>query len=177
MIYASLKPVRQWRSPFVVPAYLALALMTGALLLLLLARAFGDPSQGYDTLVLVAIVLAVVAKLGYWRHADRPASGTDLGTATGLGRYGTVRLLDPPHTEENVIMREMGFQVARRHAYKLRQISMVCAFGLPLVLTFSNGVVSAGAAAVCAMAGVLAERWLFFAEASHTSILYYGRTA
>ena len=36
--------------------------------------------------------------------------------ATGLGRFGTVRPLDPPHTQPNFVMREMGYQVARRHA-------------------------------------------------------------
>jgi DMSO reductase anchor subunit len=30
-------------------------------------------------------------------------------------------------------------------------------------------------AALTAMAGVLVERWLFFAEAKHAVTLYYGR--
>jgi DMSO reductase anchor subunit len=30
-------------------------------------------------------------------------------------------------------------------------------------------------AALAAAAGVLVERWLFFAEAEHVSMLYYGR--
>jgi len=36
--------------------------------------------------------------------------------------------------------------------------------------------VAAVLAALAAMAGVLVERWLFFAEARHTVTLYYGAT-
>jgi len=32
-------------------------------------------------------------------------------------------------------------------------------------------------AAIVALLGLLVERWLFFAEATHTITLYYGRTA
>jgi DMSO reductase anchor subunit len=32
-------------------------------------------------------------------------------------------------------------------------------------------------AALAGIAGVLIERWLFFAEATHTVTLYYGRRA
>ena len=37
------------------------------------------------------------------------------GAATGLGRFGAVRVLDPPHTQANFVMREMGYTVARKH--------------------------------------------------------------
>src|SRR5918912_1374840 len=46
MIYASLKPVRQWRNGWVLPAYLALALMTGALWLHALMRLWGRDATG-----------------------------------------------------------------------------------------------------------------------------------
>lgn len=175
MIYASLKPIRQWRSRLVLPGYLILALMTGSLLLLTLARAFGHRSPGYEAVALAAIVGALVVKLLYWKHIDTAAPTTGLGTATGLGQFGRVRLLDPPHTEENFVMREMGYQIARRHAYKLRQIAVVTAFAAPVLLTLVGGVVPAALAVIAAGFGVLVERWLFFAEATHTSVIYYGR--
>ena len=43
MIYASLKPIRQWHHPLVVPIYLAFALMTGSLLALPLLAFAGAP--------------------------------------------------------------------------------------------------------------------------------------
>ncbi len=86
-----------------------------------------------------------------------------------------------PHTEESYLLKEMGYSIARKHATKLRRIAAILAFALPFVLSvvafFAGGVVAAVAAiaaVVLAMAGVLVERWLFFAEAKHSVMLYYG---
>ena len=90
-------------------------------------------------------------------------------------------MLDEPHTEENYLLREMGYRIARRHAAKLRRVAMAAGFAVPLAALalawlLRGGVASAVlalAAAVAATAGVLVERWLFFAEATHTVALYY----
>ena len=90
-------------------------------------------------------------------------------------------MLDEPHTKENYLLREMGYRIARRHAAMLRRAALVAGFAVPLAaLTLAwllrGGAVSAVlalAAAVAATAGVLVERWLFFAEATHTVALYY----
>jgi len=71
----------------------------------------------------------------------------------------------------------MGYQIARRHAHRLRQVAMLLAFAAPVLLTLLGGVVAAALAVIAAAIGVLVERWLFFAEATHTSVIYYGRAA
>ncbi len=43
--------------------------------------------------------------------------------ATGL-KGESVRLMEGPHTEENYLMQEMGFKIARKHAQKLRKWCM-----------------------------------------------------
>jgi DMSO reductase anchor subunit len=75
----------------------------------------------------------------------------------------------------------MGFRIARRHASRLRRISFIAAFVLPFLLTLAGLYVGVTAlrvlsliAAPLATFGVLIERWLFFAEAKHTVMLYYG---
>ena len=48
MIYASLKPIQQWHSPYTLPGYILYAAMTGALLLNAILHVFGagaSPSQ------------------------------------------------------------------------------------------------------------------------------------
>jgi sulfite dehydrogenase (quinone) subunit SoeC len=89
--------------------------------------------------------------------------------------------LEPPHTQPNFVMREMGYRVARKHALKLRNLALLLGFGLPaalLLLTAAAGfgpAVAGATLAVLSMAvGIVAERWLFFAEAEHVSMLYYG---
>lgn len=184
MIYASLKPIQRWSNRWVPSNYLLLALMTGALLLQAVLRLFGAGIVGVTWLALAAIVGAGLGKILYWRFIDRTRSAATAESATGLGRIGKVRLLEAPHTEENYLLREMGFRIARKHARKLRRITLAAAFLLPFLLTLPALAERAlpawliGAAAVLAacsaLVGVLVERWLFFAEAKHAVTLYYG---
>jgi DMSO reductase anchor subunit len=182
MIYASLKPVREWHQPLVPPVYLAFALMTGALLLHLLLALFGAPRHWAGALALLAIVLAFGLKAAYWQTIARAGPGPTPESATGLGAPGEVRMLEPPHTQTNYLLSEMGFAVARKHATKLRWYA--CLLGvvgaglttvLALLTTDALAILLALLAALSGLAGVMIERWLFFAEATHTVTLYYGR--
>jgi len=182
MIYASLRPIRQWCNGWVVPNYLALGLLTGSLWLAALLRGFALHAPWIDWVALAAVTLAAILKLGYWRFIDRSRSASTPESATGLGGLGTVRLLDPPHTQENFLQREMGYVVARRHVAKLRVIGAVLGFAVPAALTLLGVSLLDGAAALAASllaalsasVGVVVERWLFFAEARHSVTLYYG---
>ena len=79
-------------------------------------------------------------------------------------------------------MREMGYQVARRHARKLRLLTILLLFVVPLLaavalllLKMPNALtVALTALSACSAAiGILIERWLFFAEAEHVVVIYY----
>ena len=79
------------------------------------------------------------------------------------------------------MQREMGFQVARKHAQKLRRICFFTYFLIPILLTSLTteaspwiAIPGALAAAISVSVGVVIERWLFFAEAKHAVMLYYG---
>ena len=79
-----------------------------------------------------------------------------------------------PHTEENWLQHEMGFVVARRHAHRLTQIAVVLALVLPLIALWSEVSWAIIVIPVIHFAGILVERWLFFAEAKHVVTLFYG---
>jgi DMSO reductase anchor subunit len=184
MIYASLKPIREWHQPLVPPVYLAFALMTGALLLHLALVLFGAPRGFAGALALLATALAFGLKALYWATIARPGSGPTPETATGLGALGRVRMLEPPHTETNYLLQEMGYRVARRHAAKLRRCAWLLGFVgaallsvLALLAAGTWATLLALLAAISGIVGVAIERWLFFAEATHTVTLYYARTA
>ncbi|MDE2515763.1 MAG: dimethyl sulfoxide reductase anchor subunit [Rhodospirillales bacterium] len=177
MIYASLRTIRQWHQPLVLPVYLLCAAFSGAVCAAAFLSCYpaGDPRL--PALLAVAFGFAVLAaKLAYWRRIDRPVVAPD---ATGLGRFGTVRPLDPPHTEENYLLKEMGFRVARRHAARLRRIALMVGCVLPILLMVlalaGLGAPALLAAVPCMLIGLFVERWLFFAEATHVVRLYYGR--
>ena len=183
MIYASLKPIAQWSSRFTLPAYLIFSAMTGCVTFNALLQAFGQPSSLVLVLALLLTLLGWVWKVVTWRHNDAPGVGTTLNSATGL-EGGVVQSIEWPHTEENYILKEMGFRIARKHSARLRLIAQALAFALPLVLLAAVLALStmpwlsAGLSLVAAasqFAGMLVERWLFFAEANHVVTLYYGR--
>jgi len=180
MIYASLKPIRQWHNRHTAPDYFIFALFSGAALLTLLVAACGARATGAAGLTLGTAIVAAGAKLAYWRFIDRQAPLTTLASATGLAAFGTARPLDQPHFTENYILREMGYRVARKHAAKLRRIVMAVAFAAPGLLALDAGfgwlpAAAALLAVLCALVGLFLERWLFFAEATHVAAVYYGR--
>ena len=69
----------------------------------------------------------------------------------------------------------MGFVIARRHAIKLRVISVFMGGLIPLFLLLlaSTSSIALGLAVMLHLFGVFVERWLFFAEAKHVVNLYY----
>jgi sulfite dehydrogenase (quinone) subunit SoeC len=180
MIYASLKPIRAWHTPWTPATYYLLALASGSVLLAMLLHLFSASATWADGLGLVALVAAWSAKLGYWRDIDaNPITGTP-ESATGLGVLGRVRQIVPPHTEDNYLLKEMGFRVARKHAATLRRLALATGLILPAALIalawLAAGAVATGLmviAAASAALGILVERWLFFAEARHTVVNYY----
>ncbi len=182
MIYASLITIRQWNNGIVPVAYVVLGLMSGALLLEAVTRLFGVHARHFDVVALALLAAGWVVKLAYWHSVDNGRSKTTLASATGLGRFGSVRLLEQPHTEENFLMQEMGYVVARKHAQRLRAIAQLTLFVVPLAATIAALFVASGLAMVLALVavaslavGLLTERWLVFAAAKHHCNGYYGR--
>jgi len=181
MIYASLKPVAEWHSRFTVPGYLIYAVMTGAVLFNAVLHLFGGETRMGGILAALAIGAGWGWKVATWRHNDTLVPLSTANSATGL-EGGTVRSVEWPHTEENYVLKEMGFRIARKHAARLRRLVHLLAFALPLLAVVTSLLVagSVGTAAVmfavlAQMPGMLVERWLFFAEAKHTVTLFYGR--
>jgi DMSO reductase anchor subunit len=181
MIYASLPTIRAWNQPLVAPVYVVLALATGGVLMNLLLAMFGYELRWAAIGTVLALVFGAILKRRYWTAIDSAAKSYTAEAATGLGRFGTVRPLDPPHTQPNFVMREMGYQVARRHAERLRRLSAVLLFLFPIVaglLLLLNPpspvqIAIAALSALSAAVGVLTERWLFFAEAEHVVVVFY----
>jgi DMSO reductase anchor subunit len=181
MIYASLKPIPAWRHPLVLPAYSGFALLCGGLLLAALqAGASGlAPGAGVAKAGIALAALLGAVKLHYWRAIDATPLPATRGDAVGLPAR-EVGVFERPHTESNYLTREMAFVVARRHAHRLRGLSLLRFAVLPILCLFAIGRIESVApmawlwlAAISALAGAFVERWLFFAQARHLVTLYY----
>lgn len=183
-IYSSLPPIRAWRDPRVMPGYLLMALLGGALLLAASGTLFAAVGPVWRVPLFAGIIILAAActwlKLRYW-HAIDALPAPDAGHATGLSGLGDVRSFEAPHTEENYLTHEMGFVLARKHARKLRRIALVLAFLVPGLLALvalvvpAIGMPAAWLALAAGLAGLFVERWLFFAEAKHAVMAYYAR--
>ena len=163
MIYTQLRTVPRWNQWATPVMFLAYALAGGALL------------AGAVKLAGPLFLAAGAANLWHWWKGDRrfAEAGTTIRTGTRLD--GDVTLFEKPHTGENYLTREMVFQVARKHAVKLRVVAILCAAIIPATLTLLPLHHTLAAIAVLIhLAGVLMTRWLFFAEAEHVVGLYYG---
>ncbi len=178
MIYASLKTIPAWSNKYTSLLYLALSLMTGGLLFTVLASFFGYEVVGLSTKVTLAFLLIGLAlKIVYYKQIDGADARSTAESATGLGFIGKVRLLEPPHTQPNYLMKEMGFEVARKHSAKLRRIAIILGFVLPFIVLYLSpfgNFMDAALAVTLGAIGIVTERWLFFAEAKHVVMLYYG---
>src|SRR5438067_284549 len=135
MIYASLKPIHQWHNRWVVPNYFTLGLMAAFLLLDLIVRFWSARPVWTPLLALLSVLLAWWSKEAYWRFIDTTSAPSTVASATALGSRGPVRMLDPPHTQDNYLLQEMGFRIARKHKVRLRLIARVAAFLLPALLS------------------------------------------
>lgn len=181
MIYRSLATIHQWHNRWTVPNYLLLGFAGGGVWLHALLLFFGIERTIAGVVALVLLVAAGLGKAVYWQFIDRTSHSSSPESATGLGQFGRVHLLEAPHSEENYLLKEMGYSVARRHAVKLRRYAAAFAFVAPILLIgaaqFAGGAIAVllgGLAAVSVIFGLVVERWLFFAEAKHVVMLYYG---
>ena len=164
MIYTQIKAVPRWHHWLTPVMFLSFSLAGGALL----------SGRAWAPVMLLAVGAVLWA---VWRVGDGAfaRAGQTMGSATGLDRLGVPSVLDPAHTAGNYLKREMIFVVGRKHAAKLRMIALGLASVAPaLILLLPLGVYGIALAAILHLAGALAARWLFFAEAEHVVGLYYG---
>ncbi|MEM9435215.1 MAG: DmsC/YnfH family molybdoenzyme membrane anchor subunit [Pseudomonadota bacterium] len=167
MIYAQLKTVprwNQWTTPLLFIAYS----MTGG--------AFLSAQMGL--LVWLFPILAAL-QIFAWMQGDQQfaKSGSTIESATGLGFIGSTRAFEAPHTSGNYLTHEMIHKVGRKHAAKLRILALaglaIVPWLLLVIAPFSHILIAIGL--LIHLGGVLAARWLFFAQAEHTVGLYYGQ--
>ena len=177
MIYASLKTIRQWNTPMVPALFMAYALISGGVLFLAVDAFFGTLKPQLQAVVMGLVVITLALKLVYFFWQGKP-QGATIQTATGFSQ-ASVRLLDAGHSAPTFLNREFGYQVAADQLLRLRVIMTLVTFIVPLALVYCvfGGLVGAellGLAWLIMMAGLLLERWLFFAEARHVVRLYQG---
>ncbi|WP_157268608.1 DmsC/YnfH family molybdoenzyme membrane anchor subunit [Azohydromonas aeria] len=183
MIYACLRAVQEWAHPLTVLNFALMGAASGLVLAGALAAAAGEAAFA-GLLKPWALALTLLAGAGrvlaLWRGA-RLVPRSTAQSATGL-RGARVAQLSMGFTGSSHNTREFFHLAPARVVHRLPLLFVLAAFVLPALL-LSPGAGEAGAApawlAALALqgAGLLAERWHFFAQVRHPQNLYYQAVA
>ena len=179
MIYAAVAVIREWATPLTPLNFALLGMASGLSLCAALAGLGGSTKA--PTLALLALAATAVAALmrgaSFWRNATL-APKTTLQTAIGV-RHPKIVQSSQGQMGGSFNTRELFHGAAAHVLPRLRWIVALGVFGLPLLLlataVVSGSALTLVAAVACQYLGLLAERWLFFAEAQHPQNLYYQR--
>lgn len=179
MIYAAVAAIREWASPLTPLNFVTMGLASGLTLASALA-AFeaGALAPPLALLALLATVLAALTRTAsLWRNS-RLAPKTTLQTAIGV-RHPKIVQTSQGAMGGSFNTREFFHGRALSVLKNLRWVVALCAGVLPVLLLAAGRVNASVAVLVAAFVlqylGLLAERWLFFAEGQHVQNLYYQR--
>jgi len=177
MIYACIKFLQEWASPLTLVNYFLLGSASGFTLATALA-AFVEPDLiGPLAMAAIALTLAGFAMrvLSLVRNSTlKPKSS--LQSATGIYHPRIVQksqgFMGGSYNTRQFFHSKTPFMLK-----SIKSIFLICAFVIPLLL-LSAGLGAASAGFFCAAflvqyAGLIAERWFFFAQANHPQNLYY----
>ena len=181
MIYAAVAVIREWASPLTPLTFAALGIASGLMLATALA-AFTQPLLVglLARLALATTVLAALARAAtLWRNA-RLVPKTSLQTAIGV-RHPRIVQKSQGAMGGSFNTREFFHGRSLDFVRNMRVAMGLLAFAVPVVvLVATQGDIGAfGLLAVFALQylGLLAERWVFFADGRHPQNLYYGASS
>jgi sulfite dehydrogenase (quinone) subunit SoeC len=177
MIYACLRFLQEWHSPLTVINFILLGGASGFTLATLYAAMFAPLQAGFFSGW--ALIITILGLLGrsasLWRNARlRPKSTTQ--TAIGIKHP---RIVQKAQGAMGGSFNTREFFHGKSEAFlsTMKTVFILLAFVVPVSLLAANlsypSILLPCIAFVAQYAGLLAERWYFFAEARHPQNLYY----
>lgn len=178
MIYACIRFIQEWAHPLTIVNYTVIGLASG----LVLAGALGVASGQHPFAARLAAwavgmtALAWLTRALALRRNARLKPKSTLQSATGIRAPGIVQK-SMGMTGGSFNTREFFHHASIGAFRRMRVIFQVFAFAMPIALVgfavMSEWSVGWMLAVPIQIAGVLAERWFFFAQARHPQNLYY----
>jgi sulfite dehydrogenase (quinone) subunit SoeC len=178
MIYACIKFIQEWAHPLTLINYTLIGLSSGVLLANLIAVLARDGLLAQRLLPWSALLL-LAAALGRWASLRRNARLKPKSSAQSATGIKNAKLVQKSMGMTGGAFNTREFFHGAKHATmrNVKTVSMLLGFILPFALVCLAYLTGAGAwvliAFVAHALGVVAERWLFFAQARHPQNLYY----
>jgi DMSO reductase anchor subunit len=184
-IYQCIRFIQEWSHPSTLSNFILLGLTSGGLLLEFLLMLWNDPSVPLGMGLIsganfILLFLALNLKLWIWRRNQQLKPKSNLASATGI-KGNNIRQTSMGFMGGSFNTREFFHHQTDRAISNIRKIILLMAYIGPMILlAFSMNSPSVAQIAVALFIhyiGLLAERWMFFAEANHPQNLYYQRVS
>ena len=174
MIYACLKFLQEWHTPLTLVNYTALGCASGlTLAAALAARLQPDLAPAYTIAALIAGAMAYLTRLASLARNARLRPKSTLASAIGI-RSPKIAQISQGAMGGSFNTREFFHARPRELVRAVRWAFLLLVFPIPALMLFFG---EPAAAFLIQYAGLLAERWYFFAEAKHPQNLYYQAIA
>jgi DMSO reductase anchor subunit len=187
MIYAAVRVIREWATPWTVVNFGLMGLASGLSVAAALAAVLATPyAAGLTTGLMIGALLATLAaaltrSVALWRNARlKPAS--TLQSAIGV-RHPKIVQKTQGSMGGSFNTREFFHGKPQDTVRRIFWTAVLAGFVLP-ALMLGTGLVGGASSAAALLtvvavqyAGLLAERWIFFAQANHPQNLYYQSVA
>lgn len=173
-LYASIRAMLSWYTPWTVAAMIVTALAGGGVAALAVAPISGTVEIAARVGVAILMAILLVVKLVQWRIFRREHER--LGQqATGFP-FGDVRLYDTgtskaPYRAQTQVW--AGISAPVRTTLKIAVVTAEMVVPALLVIFFVPVRAVDIPAALVFLAGVCGDRWLFFADAVHSSRIFF----
>jgi DMSO reductase anchor subunit len=177
MIYACLRFLQEWHSPLTVINFILLGGASGFTLATLYAAVFATSQTGFlgGWALIITLLGALSRGTSLWRNARLKSKST---TQTAIGiKHPRIVQKSQGAMGGSFNTREFFHGKSAKFFNGMKVAFLLLTFVVPVLLLTVNltypSMLLLGIAFVSQYAGLLAERWYFFAEARHPQNLYY----
>ena len=184
-IYQCIQFIQEWSHPSTLTNFILLGLSSGGLLLefLLILWNGSELPLGMGLISGVNFILLFLAlnlKLWIWRRNQKLKPKSNLASATGI-KGNNIRQTSMGFMGGSFNTREFFHHQTDRVISNIRKIILLMTYVGPMILLAyamtSPNIAQIAIALIMHYIGLLAERWMFFAEANHPQNLYYQRVS
>jgi len=184
-IYQCIRFIQEWSHPSTLSNFILLGLTSGGLLLEFLLMLWNDPDTPFGVglisgLNFILLFIALNLKLWIWRRNQQLKPKSNLATATGI-KGSNIRQTSMGFMGGSFNTREFFHHQTDRVISNIRKIILLMTYIGPMILLAfsmnSPNIAQIAIALLMHYIGLLAERWMFFAEANHPQNLYYQRVS
>jgi DMSO reductase anchor subunit len=184
-IYQCIQFIQEWSHPSTLSNFILLGLTSGGLLLELLLIIWNGSSVPLGMSLIsgtnfILLFIALNLKLWIWRRNQKLKPKSNLASATGI-KGNNIRQTSMGFMGGSFNTREFFHHQTDRVISNIRKIVLLMAYIGPMILLAfsmsSPNIAQIAIALLMHYVGLLAERWMFFAEANHPQNLYYQRVS